>query len=224
MKRLLKQLVVHTLVPCLALYGTMLPARAAGREVVCESSGMRRTFCGTGPHGDIRLISNQGRWECRQNETWGTEPEGIWVDQNCRGRFSVDEPARDGGGSNKTGAIVAGVIGLGVLAAIASHNNRRDEDRPPDHGRPDDGYDTWMIGRYQGYAYRDRQNLTFDIGPSGRVTSRGDGEPSYGRILGRGDQMVFDNGVRFYIERTRGGVRLTQVQDRNHVIDLQRIR
>jgi hypothetical protein len=110
-----------------------------------------------------------------------------------------------------------------VLAAIAAHNNRRDEDRPPDYGRPDNGYPTWLIGRYNAYAYRDRQNLTMDIGPSGRVTSRGSGEPSYGRILG-GNQMVFDNGVRFYIERIRDGARLTQVQDRNHVIDLHRVR
>jgi Protein of unknown function (DUF3011) len=229
MSPLLTRLIVHVLAPALAIYGVVLPANAGSRELNCESTNMRRSFCDIGDHGDIRLISSAGRWPCRQNETWGVESRGIWVDQNCRGRFSVDDPK-----SGKTGAIVAGVIGLGVLAALAAHNNRRDDDRrdddrpPPDDGRPEygrpgDAYPTWYIGRYSGYSDRDRQNLTMDIGPSGRVTSRGDGEPSYGRMYGN-DQIVFDNGVRFYIERLRDGMRLTQVQDRRHVIELHRDR
>lgn len=226
MKRLLCKFMVSVLVPSTALYGIALPARA-GREVSCESSSMRRTYCGIGRHGDVRLLSNQGPWPCRQNETWGVEPEGIWVDQNCRGRFSVDD---ESSGGNSGAAIAAGVIGLAAIAAIAAHNNRRDDNPPPppdygggpNYGGPGYGYPTWMIGRYSGYAYRDRQNLTVEIGPSGRVISRGDREPSYGRVFG--DQVAFDNGVRFFVQPIPGGLRLTQVQDRNHVIDLQRVR
>lgn len=231
MKKWICKFMVSVLVPSTALYGVALPARA-GREVTCESSSMRRTYCGIGRHGDVRLVSNQGPWPCRQNETWGVEPEGIWVDQNCRGRFQVEDESSS---SDKSAAIAVGVIGLAAIAAIAAHNNRRDDNPPPDNPPepgyrpggpgygPGWGFPGWMIGRYTGYAYKFRQNLTMDIGPSGRVMSRGDGEPSYGRVWGA-DQVAFDNGVRFYVQPIAGGMRMTNVQDRNHVIDWQRVR
>ncbi len=237
MHRFFRKAIVLGLVPSMALFGVALPAHAA-KEVTCESSGMRRTYCGVGQHGDIRLVSTMGSRPCRQNETWGVESEGIWVDQNCRARFSVDDPTSNGNGNgnNNGAAIAVGVIGLAAIAALAARNRHNDDPPPPDYGGyppgvyppgggyPPGGYPTWMIGRYGGYSPQDQQNLTVDIGPSGRVMSVGNsGRPDYGRVSG-GDQITFDNGVSFYVQPASWGIRLIQVQDQRHRIELRRQR
>ncbi len=220
MKHAFTKLLIQALVPSIALYGVVLPARAGAKEVTCESSSMRRTYCGVGTHGDIRLISRQGRWPCRQNETWGIENEGIWVDQNCRGRFAVDDAPSSG---NSNASAIAAVIGIAAIAAIAASKNRRDDDRPPDYGGPDYGHPNWLVGRFSGYSHRDRQYLRLDIGPSGRVISRGERETYYGRMLGN-DQMGFDNGARYFVQPFAGGIRLLKADNRREYIDLQRER
>lgn len=228
-----KTFVAQALVPLVILSGIGVPVGAATRQVNCDSNGMRRSYCAVGSHKGIRLVSSRGAWPCKEGRTWGSDGNGIWVDQNCKGTFAVDEGSRD-----NTAAIVAGVVGLGVLAAIAANQNRQEEPPPPNYYPPGTyvpppgyvpppdanyGFPTWMIGRFHGYAYRDHQDLTVDIGPSGRVVSRGNGPPSYGRLV-PGGQLVFDNGVRFYMQPAPGGARLTQVQDRHHVIALTRER
>jgi len=80
-----------------------------------------------------------------------------------------------------------------------------------------------MIGRYGGYSPRDRQTLTVDIGPSGRVMSVHDsGKPDYGHV--EGDQVVFDTGVRFYVQPASWGIRLIQMQDQRYRIERRRQR
>ena len=223
MHRFFRKAVILGLVPSLALLGVALPAHAA-KEVTCESSGMRRTCCGVGQHGDIWLVSSIGKFPCLQNETWGVESEGIWVDQNCRVRFSVDDPKSSGNNDNGA-AIAVGVIGLAAIAALAARNRHNGDPPPPDYGGgyPPGGYPTWMIGRYGGYSPQNRQTLTIDVGPSGRVMSVGNsGKPDYGHV--EGDQVVFDNGVRFYVQPASWGIRLIQVQNQRHRIELRRQR
>lgn len=235
MKSLFQRAVVTALCPLMVLSGLPSPAWAA-REVACESHGMQRNFCSTGAHGEIRLVSNSGLWPCKQGETWGIESEGIWVDQNCKGRFSVDDAKSD----NK-GAIVAGVIGLGILAAIAANHAKKDDDRGPDDrpppppgpgpGRPPPGNDwgrpdyppDWMVGQYQGYNGFYKAEMSMQVSPGGRISTRSGSFGQWGRYVG--DRTIrFEDGKRFEVDRTRGGLRLIEYGNRRNVTDLQRVR
>lgn len=226
MKSLTQRGLAIVLCPLMAFSG--MPATAwAAKEVACESSGMRRTYCATGAHGDIRLSSNVGQWPCTQDDTWGIEPEGIWVDQNCRGRFSVDDPKRD---DNSKAAVVAGIIGIGVLAAIAANHNKKDDagewnDREPVRdrpGRPQDPPD-WMVGEYAGYNNFYKADLSMRVSPGGRISTRSGNTGQQGRYIG--DRTIqFEDGKRFQVDRTRGGIRLQELGNRRNVSDLARQR
>lgn len=239
MKLHIQRAVVTVLCPLMVLGG--LPSAAwAAREVSCESHGMRRNVCSTGSHGEIRLISNSGLWPCKQGETWGIENESIWVDQNCKGRFSVD----DASSKNDKGAIIAGVVGLGILAAIAANHAKKDDDRgyddrppPPrpgvgpgwdrptpngDWGRPDYPPD-WMVGQYQGWNGFYKADLQMQVAPGGRISTRSGNTGQWGRYVG--DRTIqFEDGKRFDVDRTRNGLRLTEYGNRRNFTDLQRVR
>ena len=64
---------------------------SSGNTVKCESQSGRFNRCSVDlRRGDRvylqRQLSNTGCWE---GETWGYDRDGIWVDQGCRGEFSI---------------------------------------------------------------------------------------------------------------------------------------
>lgn len=209
--RRLRRLLVLVLTPALALIGTPLPAQAA-REVRCESHGMRHAFCPTGSHADIRLMSSSGFWPCTQGRTWGTEPDGIWVDQGCKATFQVDD-AR--GSRSDRDAAVGAVVALGVLAVLASNSARHDE---TSHAA---GPPPWMVGSFNGYNPRYRLATTMSIGSNGRIVGRAAGQTVHGNWMG-GDVIQFEDGVRSEITRTDRGFKLTQIDDRSNIVEYYR--
>jgi hypothetical protein len=62
--------------------------------VHCESSGYRYNFCATGPIRDAQLVEQTSRAQCIRGSTWGTQRDGIWVDNGCEGRFRVTRRGR----------------------------------------------------------------------------------------------------------------------------------
>ncbi|ARN20953.1 DUF3011 domain-containing protein [Piscinibacter gummiphilus] len=215
---------IRLLAACLVLSG-MPRVAVAGQEVRCESHGMRRAYCNTGRHGTVRLLDSSGLWPCKENDTWGTETEGIWVDRGCKGRFFVGDESRHD--DHKTAAIVAGAVGVGLLAAILASKNKRDDATPsPTPPAPEPG-DTpvpyWAIGSYHGYTPAVRIEATMQVGSNGRVNIQSSAGTARGAWSGR-DRIRVDDGSTYTVTRTGDGLRITRDSNRAVYTDYYRDR
>lgn len=68
---------------------TQNETRARDAPVRCESPGRKRIVCPADGAVRVRLVRQLGRAPCREGETWGLGPRGIWVDGGCRGEFQI---------------------------------------------------------------------------------------------------------------------------------------
>jgi hypothetical protein len=57
--------------------------------VTCSSNDGKRNWCDIGGRRDIRLNRQISGSACIQDQTWGIDNRGIWVDRGCRAEFSV---------------------------------------------------------------------------------------------------------------------------------------
>jgi hypothetical protein len=57
--------------------------------VTCSSENGRRQYCEADTRGSVRLVRQFSRAACRQNETWGYDSRGIWVDRGCGADFEI---------------------------------------------------------------------------------------------------------------------------------------
>jgi hypothetical protein len=57
--------------------------------VVCESSGFRYNFCGTGRIRNAQLVRQLSQTTCVQGRNWGVLRDGIWVDNGCSATFRI---------------------------------------------------------------------------------------------------------------------------------------
>jgi hypothetical protein len=84
-----------------------------GKTVTCSSNDGRRNFCNVDTRGGVRLNRQISGSACVQNQTWGWDNSGVWVDRGCRAEFIVGSsgnnwnpgPApggRPGSGGNQT--------------------------------------------------------------------------------------------------------------------------
>jgi Protein of unknown function (DUF3011) len=60
-----------------------------GKTVTCSSDNGRRNFCNVDTRGGVRLSRQISGSACIQNQTWGWDNNGIWVDRGCRAEFIV---------------------------------------------------------------------------------------------------------------------------------------
>jgi len=60
-----------------------------GQAVLCESRDFRYNYCATRIDGDVKLVSQRSKSECRFNRSWGWDRGGIWVDRGCAAEFAV---------------------------------------------------------------------------------------------------------------------------------------
>ncbi len=59
------------------------------RIIRCESRHREEIHCRVDASGEVRLIDQLSRRECRRGDTWGTDRHGIWVREGCRAKFRV---------------------------------------------------------------------------------------------------------------------------------------
>jgi hypothetical protein len=71
--------------------------RGQGQTITCSSDDGRRNYCSIDTGRGVRLSRQISGSPCIQNQTWGFDNRGIWVDRGCRAEFSV------GGGGNWQG-------------------------------------------------------------------------------------------------------------------------
>ena len=70
----------------------LMPAAwASAAEVTCESIDNRRQDCALDGRGEVRLIEQLSRSECREGLDWGAGRDLVWVANGCRARFAVGE-------------------------------------------------------------------------------------------------------------------------------------
>lgn len=59
------------------------------RRLVCDAQGPGYRLCRVDTRGGVRMIRQLSKTPCRQNQTWGYERGGVWVDGGCRAEFEV---------------------------------------------------------------------------------------------------------------------------------------
>jgi hypothetical protein len=117
----------------LGLWSAPVTPAYADSFIDCSSSGYGRNYCPVNSGGrvwlDYQYSNNSG--QCIENQTWGWDGRGVWVDRGCRGRFRVEDRYGGGNGGKKdkdnTAAVVGGLLLggllLGALAANSKDNN-----------------------------------------------------------------------------------------------------
>ena len=198
------------------LSGLSPAAIAAGREVKCESHNMKHEYCSTGKHGNVKLLDHSGFWPCKENETWGLETEGIWVDRGCKGRFWVDEPSSDKHSGRN--AAIAAAVGIGLIAALAASHAKKDE---APAGTAAAGMPNWLIGSFHGYNPRSREESSVTVGASGRLSKRVHNRDYAGSWVAD-NQIQWDDGSRSNVSRTESGFRLSPTDDASNFADYYR--
>ena len=66
-------------------------AESKGMTITCQSQGFDYNHCDIALEGrSIRLESQLGETTCVQEENWGVDHDGIWVDEGCSGVFRIE--------------------------------------------------------------------------------------------------------------------------------------
>ena len=73
-----------------------------GRQVTCASDDGKRHLCQVTTQYGVRMVNQRSGSPCIQNQTWGFNRSGIWVDRGCRADFWL------GGGYHGGGAYPGG--------------------------------------------------------------------------------------------------------------------
>lgn len=67
----------------------MPPAAPSSPVYVCESLDGKRNHCALDTSFGVNLLRQISDSECLLNQTWGVDPNGIWVSGGCRGEFTL---------------------------------------------------------------------------------------------------------------------------------------
>jgi hypothetical protein len=90
-----------------------------GQSITCSSDNGRRNYCRT--NGDLSRITLSRQISgspCIQNETWGVDNRGLWVDRGCRAEFVYGRGNWQGPGQGNR-------PGQGQSITCSSDNGRR---------------------------------------------------------------------------------------------------
>ena len=63
-------------------------AQTSAGTLICESKNNGRRQCNISGDGSVRLEKQLSKSRCVEDDTWGRNMEGIWVDRGCRGQFA----------------------------------------------------------------------------------------------------------------------------------------
>jgi len=81
----IKLLFIGALAFCCGAFST--PASA--QTISCASQDIGRQYRGADTRGGVTLIRQNSNSPCSENQTWGYDGRGIWVDRGCRAEFQV---------------------------------------------------------------------------------------------------------------------------------------
>lgn len=97
----------------------------------CSTSSSRLKRCSVNTRNRVVLARQYGNSPCVFRRSWGYDSRSIWVSQGCRGRFAYGYGSQqlqyENSGWN-TGATIAEIaISVGLIAILASSNNRPEQ-------------------------------------------------------------------------------------------------
>lgn len=83
-----------------------------GRQLTCASDDGNRHYCSANTLFGVRMLQQRSGSPCIQNQTWGYDRKGIWVDRGCRADF-------------QTGSLFSPIRGSGNTITCSSDNGGR---------------------------------------------------------------------------------------------------
>jgi hypothetical protein len=60
-----------------------------GQTITCSSDDGKRNYCNIDTRRGVQLTRQISGSPCIQNDTWGYDNRGLWVDRGCRAEFSA---------------------------------------------------------------------------------------------------------------------------------------
>ena len=89
-----------------------------GKKVIrCRSEKYEYEHCQADTRAGVRLVKQRSKAECVENQTWGSDRHGIWVDRGCDAEFQV-------------------------VTRQPSRQNRDDQDNDENYDSDEDSYNT----------------------------------------------------------------------------------
>jgi len=72
-------------------------------KIRCESVGEKYSYCPTKTQGNVEIVKQLSKTDCREYDTWGSTGggSGVWVRNGCRADFVVREDRRWGRGRDR---------------------------------------------------------------------------------------------------------------------------
>ena len=183
-----------------------IPALAS-ETITCESRHGRYNFCRIDTDGKAELVRETSSDSCRQGRSWGYEDRGIWVDRGCGGEFRVGRDSK----SDKHAAVAAGVIGLALIAALASRNTHQQAEHQE--------VQPWTIGSFNAYDRQQGAAVDLDVQPGGLVNAHARGETVPGNL--QGDRLKIGS-YAFRIQQSGNGFLAIDEADSSHQLSFQR--
>lgn len=184
-----------------ALAAAHVPAMA-DQTIHCGSGGFNYRYCPVQTHGRVELVRQTSFIECREGRNWGSDRNGVWVDNGCAGDFRV---GRDSSG----GKAVAALIGLAAIAAIASSKNTQASTEVA----------AWAVGNFSGYDPVERVQVELAILPGGSLTGRAGRTDFSGSLQGA---ILQAGRQRFRIAQQGNGFLATNESNAGHQVFFQR--
>ena len=74
----------------------------AQQTVTCSSDDGKRHYCNAETRAGVQMVKQRSGSPCVQDQTWGYDNRGIWVDRGCRADFLLAGNAGPGGYGGQT--------------------------------------------------------------------------------------------------------------------------
>ena len=98
-------------------FALVMATTASASTLTCESKDNARKQCNISGDGSVRLDKQLSKTKCVEDDTWGRNMEGIWVDRGCRGQF-VFTPS-EASGQYEDESSSGSTFGAGQIVTIA---------------------------------------------------------------------------------------------------------
>jgi Protein of unknown function (DUF3011) len=79
--------------PVLAMLLFPAAQHVRGQRIACSSDDGAKHYCAADTRYGAHLVKQTSKEPCAEGKTWGYD-EGIWVDQSCRGEFTIGSPEK----------------------------------------------------------------------------------------------------------------------------------
>ena len=165
---------------------------ASATEIRCSSRDNKRRLCEVDTRGGVELVQRMSKSPCIENDSWGYDDRGIWVDHGCRAAFEVGGQNGSSGNGDAVGTIFGKIYGN-----QGSHN-----DSPERYNIPD-----WAVGAFRGNDPQFGQD-ELRIGSDGSIYAKGQRRQIEGDYF---DGAMFLENTAYRLSQASGGFRADPV-------------